>query len=156
MDTTKVIKRILWASALIILVLGIFFFAKPFGFQIGGVNLSLSAAHVGAITSGILSLLSFGYHAMRKEPLPSIISIVHVILTVGLLIVVLYYRSMIPDDMVEAAIPNLESTGSEVDGWMDAHHNNSRYQQYYFIWFGMQALFLSIVGVKGYLKSKKG
>ena len=111
---TTIIKRILWISALIILVLGIIFFARPFNFPTGLGDISLSGAHVGAITSGILSLVSFGYHLMRKNPLPTLIGIVHVSATLLLLGLVIYYRFMMPADLLDVPFPNLDSSPETV------------------------------------------
>lgn len=152
---TTIFKKTIWITALIILILGIIFFAESFDFQIYDTYISFSAAHIGAITSGILSIVSLGYHLMRNHPFPTFIGIIHVIVTIILLCLVIYYRLMEPEDLSDVQFPNLDSSPAEVSQWQNAQTAGTNRMRYYFIWLGIQVVFLAIAGIRTFLRSKR-
>lgn len=120
-------KKIFWFSALAVLIIGIFILKASVILDLFGRKVILSMAHVGAISSGIFSLLSFGYYHLRNQKTNNIITILHVVLTYGLLLTVFYCVLQI--DILDAAFPQLDATKEEIDAFHDSSVEWGKYSR---------------------------
>jgi len=118
-------RKIFWFSALAVLVVGIFILKASVILDLLGNKVILSMAHIGAISSGIFSLLSFGYYHLRKQKMNSLVTALHVLLTFGLLLTVFYCVFQI--DLLDAEFPQLNASKEDIAAF---HESSAEWGQY--------------------------
>jgi len=111
-------RKIYWTSAFVVLVIGIFILKASVVLDLFGHKVILSMAHVGAISSALFSLISLGYYHLRNQKISNILTILHLLLTFGLLLTVFY--SIFQIDILDAAFPQLDATKEEIDAFHDS------------------------------------
>lgn len=111
-------RKIYWFSALVVLVIGIFILKASVVLDLFGRHVILSMAHIGAISSGIFSLISFGFYHLRNQKTSLVLTILHLLLTFGLLLTVFFCVLQI--DLLDAAFPQLDATKEDIDAFHDS------------------------------------
>jgi len=136
-------RKIYWFAALVVLVIGIFILKASLILNLFGNKVILSMAHVGAISSGIFSLLSFGYYRLRNAGTSSFINIIHLLLSFGLLLTVFYAIYQI--DLLDASFPQLDASKEEIDAFHDGSVEWGQYSRLaakaFMAFIGVQAVF---------------
>ena len=120
-------KKIYWSAAFAVLVIGIFILKASLILDLFGTKVILSMAHVGAISSGIFSLISLGYYYLRNQEINIIATILHLVLTFGLLLSIFYCIYQI--DVLHAAFPQLDATKEEIEAFNDSSGEWGRYSR---------------------------
>ncbi len=106
-------QRIFWIAALISLVGGIFFYKVKMDYMYHDTYFSAYLIHFTAISSGVLSMISFGYNYLMKGTYSKALAILHILATLGLMIAILYfnYQWNIADT------PSLDSSMADIQQW---------------------------------------
>lgn len=149
-------KKIFWIAALITLVGGIFFFKVKMTFSIGETLIDANLVHVTAITSGILSMISFGYNYLMKGDYSRVLAIIHTIASIGILIGILYlnikYNSLTASDL-----PTFQASKDDIAQWLNNNASASDAMDLKVllaaIWLVLQLVFFAVVGTKA-MRSK--
>lgn len=149
-------KKIFWIAALITLVGGIFFYKVKMTFSIGETFIDANLVHVTAITSGILSMISFAYNYLMKGDYNKALAILHTIVSLGILLGILYLNFTY-NSLSEAALPTLQASKDDIAQWLNNSASASDAMDLKVllttIWLGLQLVFFAIVGTKA-MKSK--
>lgn len=120
-------KKIYWYSAFAVLIIGIFILKASVILDLFGTKVILSMAHVGAISSGLFSLISLGYYYLRNHKKRNIITVLHLVLTFGLLLTVFYCILQI--DLLDAAFPQLNATKEEISTFQESNLEWGQYSR---------------------------
>jgi|GEM_PF-2665682 len=148
-------KRIFWIASLITLVGGIFFYFIKIEFSFKSVYFNANLVHVTAITSGILSMISFGYSYLMKGDYSKLVAISHTLVSIGLMIAILYLNfSHAGHDHSHVPTPTLDADATVIEQWDNMtskmHSDNELKGLLATIWLGIQVLFFAIIGFKKY------
>ena len=101
-------QKIFWITALLTLLSGILFFGVEVKLRIFGTEHVGKIVHAAAITSGILSMISFGYAYLKKGNYSQMLAFLHTLISIVLLVVMVYLN--IQDNLISSGETNTSFT----------------------------------------------
>lgn len=144
-------KKIFWFASLITLVGGIFFFFIKIEFSFKSIYVNANLVHVTAITSGILSMISFGYSYLMKGTYSKALAILHTLVSLGLFVAIISLNFTY-NGLADAQLPTLDANATVIHQWdqmTDAMKGNMELKGLLAsIWLGIQLIFFAIIGFK--------